>query len=140
MPFPVQLLLTRLQCEEALTKLRLERRVFTVQDTVLDLRTDQATGRATDRATELAEAQATVAQLTPLIASMSPTTAGYAVLSKSLRTAARRVEDLTSAPAKAADPVTAFQKAVDAEQAAAQLPVLDAAIAAVEAHRDSLPA
>lgn len=141
MPFPVSLLLTRIQCEQTLTALRQERRVFNVNDQVLDLRSDQASDRATARANELTEQQATVTRLTPLVAAMTPGTAEHTLNNRLLVRAQRRVEDL-SAPTvtDAADPVNAFLKAVDVRQVAVQVPVLDEAIAEVEARRDELTA
>jgi hypothetical protein len=140
MAFPVSLLLTRAQCELVLDALRQEKRVFTVQDQVLDLRADQATDRASARSADLAEQQATVARLTPMMAALSPGTPEHTLTNRLLVRATRRVEDLTGTPATAADPTAAFLKAVDVEQVAVQLPVLDGAIAEVVAHEATLPA
>ena len=140
MPFPIALLLTRSQCEQALSALRLERRVLAVGAEVTDIRADQATDRATDRATELTEHQATVTRLTPLVAAMTPGSAEHTLNNRLLVRATRRVEDLTApTTTTAADPVAAFLKAVDARQQEVQVPELDRAIAEVEARRGALP-
>ncbi len=139
MPFPVALLLTRLQCEQALTDLRLERRALAADAESTDVRADEATKRATDRAQELADNQATVTRLTPVVAGLTAGTPEYTATNRLLKRATRRVEDLTAAPVAATDPVAAFLKAVDARQKEVQVPELDEAIADVETHRDGLP-
>lgn len=140
MAFPVSLLATRAQCEDALTSLRQEKRVLDLQNQTTDLRADQAGDRAAARATDLADAQASVARLTPLVADLTPGSTEHALTSRLLVRATRRVEDLAAASATAADPVAAFLKAVDQRQLAVQLPELEAAIAEVAARQQALPA
>ena len=141
MAFPVALLPTRAACDEALASLRQEKRVLDLQNQTYDLRADQAGDRATARTTDLAEAQASVAKLTPVVAGLTPGTPEHTLTNRLLVRATRRVQDLTApaATTAAAEPVAAFLKAVDVRQVAVQLPELDAAIAEVEAHKATLP-
>jgi hypothetical protein len=140
MAYPVSLLATRAQCDDVLTSLRQEKRVLDLQNQTTDLRADQAGDRATARATDLADAQASVARLTPLVADLTPGSTEHALTSRLLVRATRRVEDLAAASATMADPVAAFLKAVDQRQLAVQLPELEAAIAEVAARQQALPA
>jgi hypothetical protein len=140
MPFPVQLLRTRAECDQALESLNAELRVFTVNDQVLDLRADQAGDRAADRAQEITATTATVARLTPLVAGLTAGTDEHALTSRLLTRATRRLEDLTSATPVTASGPLAFLKAVDVRQVQVQVPELQAAIAEVTAHRPTLTA
>ncbi|GAA4033919.1 hypothetical protein GCM10022409_17810 [Hymenobacter glaciei] len=141
MPFPVNLLLTWADCDAAKESLELELRVFTVRDSVLDLRADQATDRATDRASTRQSLTDTVARLTPLVAGLAAGTAERLTNERLLRSATRRLEDLNVAPvAGAGAGVTAFLQAVDVRQVAVQVPELQQAIAEVTAHRATLTA
>ncbi|MGI4875828.1 MAG: hypothetical protein ACRYFX_32115 [Janthinobacterium lividum] len=139
MAFPVSLLPTRAQCEVVLTSLRQEKRVLDLQNQTTDLHADQAGDRATTRATDLADAQASVTQLTPVVAGLTPGSRQYLTMNRMLTQATRRVQDLTTPTTTAADPAAAFLKAVDVRQIEVQLPELDAAIAEVTTHRDTLP-
>lgn len=142
MAFPVALLTNHAQCDEALTSLRQERRVLDLQNQNYDLRADLAGDRATAHAADLAEAQDTVAKLTPLVAGLTAGTTVYIVNNRLLVQATQRVQNLTTpstaTTTTASAPVAAFLKAVDVRQTAVQLPELDAAIAEVVAHRPTL--
>lgn len=81
----------------------------------------------------------TIARLTPILAGLTVGTTEHTLNARLLRAASRRLEDL-SLPQAAADPVAAFLKAVDVRQVAVQVPVLEEAIAEVEAHLATLPA
>ena len=141
MPFPVELLRTKAECDTALASLSTELRVFTVRDQVLDLRADQSADRATTRAAALQEATAEVSRLTPLVASLTPGSGEYYTLNRLLTRAIRRVEDLSIGTAPTAQtPVAAFLQAVDVRQVAVQVPELEQAIAEVTTHRTTVPA
>ena len=140
MPYPVQLLITQAECDEALTSLNLELRVFTVNDQVLDLRADQASDRATDRATEVQNLTQEVADLTALVPTLTPGTPTHTYNSRRLRTASRRLEDLGLPSGTAARGPQAFLRAVDVRQVQVQVPELQAAIAEVTDHRATLRA
>ncbi|WP_035557862.1 hypothetical protein [Hymenobacter sp. IS2118] len=141
MPFPVQLLLNWADCDTAREALQLELRVFTVRDSVLDLRADQATDRATDRASVRQTLTDTVARLTPVVAALTPGTAEHLTNERMLRSATRRLEDLSVVPVSgAAANITAFLQAVDVRQVAVQVLELELAIAEVTARRAVLTA
>lgn len=141
MSFPVNLLLTWADCDSAKEALLLELRVFTVRDSVLDLRADQATDRATGRADTRQTLTDTVARLTPLVAGLTAGTAERLTNERLLRSATRRLEDLNVVPvAGAGANVAAFLQAVDVRQVAVQVPELEQAIAEVTAHRATLTA
>jgi len=141
MIFPVHLLLTWAHCDAVLTALGLERRVFTVQDSVLDLRSDQATDRATAKATERQNLTDTITRLTPVVAGLTAGTVERLTNERLLKAATRRLEDLNVVPATGAGgAVSAFLQAVDVRQVAVQVPELDDAIAQVTAHRATLTA
>ncbi len=138
MPFPVQLLTTRAECDEALEDLNEELRVFTVNDQVLDLRADQASDRAQDRAAEVQDLTTEAAQLTPLVAGLTAGSPSHTLNRRRLRVVSRRLEDLSLAPGTAARGPVAFKKAVDVRQVQVQVPELQTAIAEVTAHRATL--
>ena len=136
MPFPVELLRTQAECDDALAALTSELRVFTVRDQVLDLRADQSAERASSRATALQDATAEVNRLTPLVASLTLGSGEYYTLNRLLTRATRRIEDLSTGTAPTAQtPVAAFLQAVDVRQVAVQVPELEQAIVEVTARR-----
>ena len=141
MLFPVNLLLTWADCDTVLEALGLERRVFTVQDSVLDLRSDQATDRATDKAKERQSAIDTIAELTPVVAGLEIGSVARLTNERLLKNAKRRLEDLDVAPVnKKGAAASAFLQAVNVRQVAVQVPELDDAIAQVTARRGTLSA
>jgi hypothetical protein len=141
MIFPVSLLLTWADCDAVLSALNLELRVFTVRDSVLDLRSDQATGRATGKATNRQTLTDTIARLTPLVAGLTAGSMERLTNERLLKTATRRLEDLNEVPATGTGAaVTAFLQAVDVRQVAVQVPELNDAIAQVTTHRATLRA
>jgi len=140
MPFPVQLLTTRAECDEALKDLNDELRVFTVTDSVLDLRADQASDRAQDRAAEVRDLTKEEAELTPLVAGLTVGSTSYLLNNRRLLTVKQRLETLNLPSGTAARGPVAFKKAVDVRQVQVQVPELQAAIAEVTAYRPTLPA
>jgi len=148
MPFPVSLLPDRATCDLVLPELTQELRVFKNQAETLDLRADQGQARVAERAAARQATVESIARLTPQVAGYAAGTPEFLVFNRLLTRAKRRLEDFDTPAATLTDtPLTpaqkaaaAFLQAVDVAQAAAQVPVLEQAIAEVTAHRATLPA
>ncbi len=139
MPFPVQLLTTRAECDIVLAAANLELREFQVNEQVVDLRDDKKTDAATARAQELASANTTIAALTPLVAGLPAGSTARFQNEKQLRQAMRRREDLTTvAPTAVAAGPAAVLLALDVRQVQVQIPEIETCIAEVTAHRATL--
>jgi capsule polysaccharide export protein KpsE/RkpR len=137
MAFPVHLLTTIADCDAVLTEAQAELRTFQVRESVLDLKDDTTTASATATAAELTDLDATIAQLTSIIPTLSAGSKIRRTNERALRTATRRREDLTlNQPTQNA--VTALLKALDARQVTVQVAEIQQFIAEVTAHRATL--
>lgn len=141
MPFPVQLLTTRAECDLVLAATGLELREFQVNEQVVDLRDDKKTSSAATRAQDLADTEAVIATLTPLVAGLPAGNAARFQNEQALRQATRRRENLTTlAPSAVPTGAAAILLALDVRQIQVQIPEIQACLAEVTAHRATLPA
>ncbi len=134
----VALLTTRAECDQALAALTKERNTYAHRDYNQTYADAQAADRAGTVAAQLAKAQADVAHYTAEVARPGITPTELRAAKRSLIAATSRRDNLALSSETSSGPL-AYLADVDADQVDAQIATLDAAIAAVTAHKNTLP-
>lgn len=138
MPADVTLLTTKAECDTALASLTKEKATYAHRDYNQTYADGVAADRATTTAASLAKATADVAHYTTEVARPGLSASELRAAQRSLNAAVYRRDNLTLTSGDLSGP-TAYLTDVDADQVDAQLATLDAAIAAVTAHKATLP-
>lgn len=135
----VTLLTTRAECDVALASLTQEKGSYVHRDTNRDYADTEADRRAKTRADQLAQAEKAVTYYTATAANLDLNDDDRFRAQNSLISATARRDKLKLSSKMATGP-TAYLAEVDDDQIDGQIAVLDAAIQAVTAHKDTLPA
>ncbi|MGI4866660.1 MAG: hypothetical protein ACRYFZ_22250 [Janthinobacterium lividum] len=134
----VTLLTTRAACDQALASLTKERGTYAHRDANQTYADAQATDRAGTIAAQLAKATDDVTHYTAEVARPGLSDAELRSARRSLIAATSRRDNLTLSSETTSGPA-AYLADVDADQVDAQIATLDAALAAVAAHKGTLP-
>ena len=130
---------TRADCDEATTKVSLERKTYAAHDLTLEVAGDRAGVTATDAAARLLKVESEIAQKTQYLTNVGLTSSEIETATDRIaalevqRTALRKRGRVSSG-------VGAFLQSVDADQYDANLAVLDTVLAGIAAHRATLSA